>query len=150
MRPAAVTRVNVMENTEGEVHYTFADNFAPYFLLVFSPIVVIFCLFGIFHTYLTTEVSNLRFFSAGGRNFELKMHYYYPLSQFSMFMYVHTDTWRKFIASFDTLHEILSYPPENRYLKQLVNYFGMSTTFRWEKNIYLSLNYSTRLQLNDA
>ncbi|PFX30651.1 Phosphatidylinositol N-acetylglucosaminyltransferase subunit Y [Stylophora pistillata] len=55
MRPAAVTRVNVMENTEGAVHYTFADNFAPYFLLVFCPIVVIFCLFGIFHTYLTTE-----------------------------------------------------------------------------------------------
>lgn len=56
-RFAAVSRINVMEDTEGAVHYTFADNLAPYFLLVFSPIVVIFCLFGISYTYITTEVS---------------------------------------------------------------------------------------------
>ena len=39
-----------------KVHFTFADNFAPYFLLIFSPIFVITCLLGIFYTYLTTEV----------------------------------------------------------------------------------------------
>ena len=44
---------------EKDVHYTFADNFAPYFLLIFSPIFVLTCLFGIFYTYLTTEVSFL-------------------------------------------------------------------------------------------
>lgn len=52
----AVNRVNVMEDKRDEVHYTFADNLAPYFLLIFSPVFVIVCLFGIFYTYLTTEV----------------------------------------------------------------------------------------------
>lgn len=42
-----------------EVHFTFADNFAPYFLLIFSPIFVCTCLFGIVYTYLSTEVSFL-------------------------------------------------------------------------------------------
>ena len=52
----AVNHGNVMADERGEVHYTFADSLAPYFLLIFSPIFVIFCLFGIFYTYFTTEV----------------------------------------------------------------------------------------------
>ena len=53
---SAGSRINVMEDKRDEVHYTFADNLAPYFLLIFTPVLVIFCLFGIFYTYLTTEV----------------------------------------------------------------------------------------------
>ena len=41
---------------ENSVHFTFANDFAPYFLLVFSPVFALTCLFGIFYTYLTTEV----------------------------------------------------------------------------------------------
>ncbi|CAH3187418.1 unnamed protein product [Porites evermanni] len=40
---------------EEKVHFTFADDYAPYFLLIFSPIFVISCLFGIVYTFLTTE-----------------------------------------------------------------------------------------------
>ena len=46
----------VMAEKENSVHFTFANDFAPYFLLVFSPVFALTCLFGIFYTYLTTEV----------------------------------------------------------------------------------------------
>ena len=61
-----------MADEEGAVHYTFADNLAPYFLLIFSPIFVIFCLFGIFYTYITTEVSYLKFRGQKLGNIRLK------------------------------------------------------------------------------
>lgn len=70
----AVSHGNVMADEVGEVHYTFADNLAPYFLLIFSPIFVIICLFGVFYTYLTTEVRKLMYFLWNGpkqSNFEL-------------------------------------------------------------------------------
>ena len=44
-----------LEMVEG-AHFHFADNFAPYFLLIFSPLLVFLCIFGISYTYLTTEV----------------------------------------------------------------------------------------------
>ena len=47
---------------EEKVHFTFADDYAPYFLLIFSSIFVISCLFGIVYTFLTTEVRYLLFF----------------------------------------------------------------------------------------
>lgn len=53
----------------------------------------------------------------------LKMHPQNPPSQFSMFMYIqrclygHGDELkRKLSASFDILHEILSYTPEHQHL----------------------------------
>lgn len=52
---------------EEKVHFTFADDYAPYFLLIFSPIFVISCLFGIVYTFLTTEVRYLPFFLCKGR-----------------------------------------------------------------------------------
>ena len=46
----------VMAKKENSVHFTFANDFAPYFLLVFSPVFALTCFFGVFYTYLTTEV----------------------------------------------------------------------------------------------
>ena len=65
-RRAADSRGNVMADEE-EVHFTFADNFAPYFLLIFSPLFVITCLFGILYSFLTTEVRFCSLFSVVNR-----------------------------------------------------------------------------------
>ena len=53
----------------------------------------------------------------------LKMHPHNPPSQFSMFMYIQRCLYghggelkRKLSASFDILHEILSYTPEHQHL----------------------------------
>lgn len=71
-----------MEDARGEVHYTFADNLAPYFLLIFSPIFVIICLFGIFYTYLTTEVRKyLGIFMGLGKLRGKKTSHVYMLKQ---------------------------------------------------------------------